>query len=202
MAVQFYGHALVDFRHLLAQVPAARMNNQIMAAVPAFVNFNEMIAASQSAYAAFYSGKSPQLVTADKAGQVEIRLFPVPYIHAGWHNVGRFIQTFEIKGLPAQVYGIHAAANIYAHHIRHHFVPDGHGSSNGAALSGMHVGHNTHTASFRQLIAAHAKDLLPRKFVHDFGIGNGCSYDSFDMFHLYHLFFQIKKALIHRISAA
>ena len=64
MGIQLNGHALINFRYLFAQVPASRMDDEIVVAIMGFIHFNEMIPAAQGTDAAGNPGQLLQLVIA------------------------------------------------------------------------------------------------------------------------------------------
>ena len=87
---------------------------------------------------------------------------------------------------PAEVNGVHSAANIHAHDIGDGLVDDRHGRADGAALSGMDIRHDADTAARREFIIAHPADLLDGFILDNPGKAESGIYLSPDLHHFHH----------------
>ena len=65
-----------------------------------------------------------------------------------------------------EIHRVHPATDIDADHIGNRFISNRHCRSNGTALTGVDVRHNSDLGAFRHSIIAHASDLLDSFILH------------------------------------
>lgn len=82
-----------------------------------------------------------------------------------------FVHPGKVDALVSKPGRVHPAANVHADHIGHCFSTDGHGSADGAALSSVHIRHDSYAAALCEGLIAHGFDLLLRDFI-DYGRDN------------------------------
>ena len=97
--------------------------------------------------------------------------------------IDQLVQLLQFQtGFP-DADGLHTASNIYAHQIGHHRVGDGHGGADGAACSGMDVGHQPNTAARCKFLVAQLLHLCNGGAVHHVGKNLSLIIFSFDLDH-------------------
>lgn len=96
--------------------------------------------------------------------QIGVRL--AAHLHPGGNGgVNQAIESLQIQLLFLQNGDLHAAADVYPHHIGRHPAMQSHGGADGAALARMGIGHDA-DAGIRQIVlATHGSDLFPRGFI-------------------------------------
>ena len=153
---------LVVFADLLAQIAAAGVDHQEQLAPVVSVQFDEVVAAAQGADTA----AGPEQVHERRAAQlvqVDLRVigvvFPADLLPAGYQAADQVVQGVEVDMAFLQPHGLHAAADVHAHHTGHYFVADGHGGADGAAHAGVYVGHDADAAAGEGLLVADGLDL-------------------------------------------
>ena len=179
------GEGLIDFGDLRAEAAAARVNDEVVRAVGAAVDLDEVVAAAERAEALGDALDVLEITIAAKLREVELRLPPLPQLSARRDDVRRLIDLGKIKLRFAEIDGIHAAADVDADEVRHDLVRDRHRRADRAALSPVDVGHDADARAFRDFIVAHAPDLLDGFVFDDLRIGDrrrGLSLD-FQSFH-------------------
>ena len=118
------------------------MDDQILGAVPGFIDLYKMIAAAQRAKRSLQPLGILKLPVAGKLRQVKALLPPFPDIHAGRNIMGGFIHPCKVDIPFAQIHRIHAASDVHAHNVRNRLIDNRHGGADGAALTGMNIRHN------------------------------------------------------------
>ena len=166
------------------------MDDQIQRPLIVPVHLDEVVAAAQGADGV----AGPVLVDlAEAAQRAQIGLGLVgvgvlPYLHPrGDVGTDKAVQALQIQRLLVQNGGLHAAADIHAHHVGHHLVMEGHGGADGAALARVGVGHHPDTAVDQIILVTHEGDLRPSGLVNrvDKHFGGVIRAGNFD--HMVHL---------------
>ena len=187
--VQIDGQVLIMLRHLLAQISAAGVDHQIVGTVRCPVHLDEMVTATQSPQATLQSFGISQRPVAAQLLQIKALSPSLPDIHPRRNIVSRRIQLFQVDGPWADIYGVHAATNIYANHIGNCLVDDRHGGTDGASFTSVDIGHDANLAASGKLLIAHPADLLDSLIFYNSGIAGGCGNLSFDLEHVPSPFF-------------
>lgn len=159
------------------------MDDQILRAVSGSVYLNEMIPAAKGTKASLQTPCVFQLAETAQLSQVKTLLPPLPDVFAGRDEVRGGIQLCQINVDPAQIYGVHSAADIHAHDIGNNLIPYCHGSSNGAAPPCVNVGHDSYLASLGKRIVAHFANLFDCLVFDDLGVADCGIYFSLDFHH-------------------
>ena len=158
---QVNGNFLIVFCHLLTEIAAAAVNDQIVCAVGGFIYLNEMIAAAECAETAFHSSGIAEIAVTFQLLQVESLAATLPNISAGRYEMCRLVELFKINITCADIDGVHSAANINADNIRHNLISDCHCSADCAAHSGMDIRHDSDLTATGELIVTHSLNLIP-----------------------------------------
>ena len=163
---------LVVAGHLHPQAAAAGVNHQVEVSVVVPVHLDEVVAAAQRADAPFrpeqiHMAGAAQLRQVDLA---EIGVRAVPDGEAGGDLLlDQLVQLLEFQPPLPDADGLHAAADVHPHKVRHHLVGDGHGGANGAARPGVDVGHQPDAAARREFLVAQLLHLGDGRAVHHIG---------------------------------
>ena len=110
-----------------------------------------------------------------------------PYGHTGRNIVCSRIDEHIINVALAEFHRVHSASDIHAYDVRNGLVSNGHGGTDRASLTGVHVRHDPDPGSFSHGIIAHSPDLFDRFFFNDLCITDRCIYFSFDLY-IFHFF--------------
>ena len=133
-----------------------------------------MVSAPQCSQAALKALRIVEIPVAAKLFKVKVLLSSFPHIHAGRNEVGRFIEFLIINICFSEVNRIHSASDIHSHNIGDCLIRNGHGRTDRAALTRVHIRHDADPAARSEFIVAHAADLLDC-FLFDHGsIAYGC----------------------------
>ena len=148
---------LIIARDLQPQMTAAGMNDQVQRAVLILIHLDKMVAAAQGADGAAGSAQIDSFGTAQRR-EVDGFIVWMQRLTNGktrWYPLtDDLIQRFQIQRLLCQPHGLHTTADVHTHQIGHHFIGDGHGRSDGAALAGVHIGHDADLAASRKSLVA------------------------------------------------
>ena len=172
------------------------MDDKILRPIRRLVDLDEMIAASQRPEAPLEALRVLKAPVAPKLFENEALLPSLPDVHPGRDKMRRLVELFEIDRRPAEIHGVHAAADVDAHDIRHRLVRDRHRRSDRTAFSGVDVRHDPDPASFREFVVAHAPDLRDRLFLDHGRIADRGIDFSFYFKHIAHFLFSFLKNII------
>ena len=156
------GDVLIVFGDLFAEVAAARVDDEVVRAVRAAVDLDEVIAAAERAKAACDALRVLEGAVAAQPEEVESLLPPVPEIAPRRDEVCRRIEAYKVDLALAEVDRIHPAADVDTDEIRDDLVPHSHCRADRAALAPVHIGHDADARPLRELVVTHAADLLHR----------------------------------------
>ena len=95
----------------------------------------------------------------------------------------RGVHLFHVDFCFAEIYRVHAAADIDTDHIGYRLVPDSHGGADGAAFPGVDIGHNADSAALSKRAIAHSLNLLDGRILDNLCITESGIYFSFDFHH-------------------
>ena len=178
---------LVVAGHFISDVPASGMDDQVQRSLFIFVNFNKMITSAES------SDAPPRSLQVDVTGagqigkrnagsQFVLRLSDFP---SRWNFISyQTIQPVKIQFCFRNARGFHAAADVDSYHSRHDFVGYGHGSADGAAETGMNIGHDADFAACERFLVAYSADLPCRRFFQLHAVADCGVMGSFDSNHV------------------
>ena len=123
---------------------AAGVNNNVNIAFLIFIRLNEVVAAAQSSDALFCPKQIHMAGTAQLA-QINLAYVPVRFItnrKSGWNLIiNQFVELLKLNMRLSDTNCLHTASDIHAYQVRHHFVGDGHGRTDGTAGTGMNIWH-------------------------------------------------------------
>ena len=181
------GDVLIVLRDLFAEIAAARVDNEIVRAVCAAVDLDEVVASAECAKAARDTLCVLECTIAVQREEVELLLPSLPYITPRGDEVRRLIKAREVDLSLAEIDRIHATADVDTDEVRHDLVPYRHRCADGTALTPVHIGHDADAHAFRKLIVAHPADLLDRLFLNHLRVCNRHATASVNL-HAFHLF--------------
>ena len=180
---QIYRHFLVNFRDLLAQIPAAAVNHQIKSPVARAVNLYEMVAAAQSANAPLNAPRILQAAIAKQILQLESFAATFPDIFAGRNFMRRLVELFKVNRIRVQLNREHSAANVNADDVGNRLIADSHRRANRTARARVHVRHNPNLTAARKFVVAHSPNLFARLVLHFLGERNRRVHFADNFFH-------------------
>ena len=93
------------------------------------------------------------------------------------------IDLFKINIHLTQLNGIHAAADVDANDIRNRFIADRHCGADGAAFSGVNIGHDPYLRSCCEIMVTHSADLFDSFVLYNRCITDCSIYLSFNFNH-------------------
>ena len=163
---------LVVFGDLLAEIAAAGVDDEVVRAVRAAVNLDEVIAAAECAKAACDALRILEGAVATQLREVKSLLPPVPEIAPRRDEVRRLIEAFEIDLPLSEVNRIHPTADVDTDEVWDDLVPHGHRRADRAALAPVDIGHDADARPLRELVVTHAADLLDRLLLDHFCVCN------------------------------
>ena len=166
------GEGLIDFGDLRAEAAAARVNDEIVRAIGAAVDLDEMVAAAERAETLGDSLDVLEIAVAAKLREVELCLPSFPKLSARRNDVRRLVDLGEVEFLLSEVYRIHAAADVDADEVRHDLIRHRHRRADRAALAPVNIGHDADLRTLGELVVAHAPDLLDGFVFNDLRIGD------------------------------
>ena len=171
---QLNSQLLVEFSDLFSKVAASTVYDKILNPVRGLIDLDEMVSAPQCSQAALKALRVFEIPVAAKLLKVKMLLSSFPHIHAGRNKVGRLIEFLIINICFSEVNRIHSASDIHSHNIGNCLIRNGHGRTDRAALTRVHIRHDADPAARSEFIVAHAADLLDC-FLFDHGsIAYGC----------------------------
>ena len=151
------------------------MDDQIQPTIGGPVDFDEVVAPAQGAQRALEPPGVLQRPETAERFQIKGLLAPFPHVHARGNEVSGFVKPGEIHRGFVQMEGVHAAADVNAHHVGHGLVSNGHGGADGAALARVHVRHDANGAARCAIVIAHAANLVDGLLLDDACVCDGRS---------------------------
>ena len=176
---------LVVLRHLLTEISGTGVDNEIFCTIGRFIYLDEVITASESTERSAESFCVLEISVTLKICKIKSLDSAIPHVCAGRDKVRRLIKLLEIDRFLADIYRVHAAADINAYDIRNDLIFDRHCCTDRAALTGVHVRHDPNLAALSHGIVAHSSDLFDGFFFHDFGVADRCIYLSYNLYFIH-----------------
>ena len=95
------------------------------------------------------------------------------------------VQGRQVDALFLEQDHVHAAADVHAHQVRDHILPDGHGGADGAALPRVDVRHDPDLRPGGKRLIAKRLNLPGRGGLDFIGINDCVSVKAVDIYHQY-----------------
>ena len=181
--VEVNGDLLVVFRHLGAEVAAARVDDEVLPSLLVGVHLDEVVAAAQGAQGSLQPLGVFQLAVTAQAGEVEALLPSLPDVPPAGDGMSGRVQLFKVDLDSTEVDGVHTAPDVHPHHGGDDLIGNGHGGADGTALARVDVGHDADLAVREGLGVADLADLLHGTLVHGGGEALGGVMGSYDLYH-------------------